>query len=431
MAKEKPKKKTPLSDKEFSAIWTESRTVAEMAARIGDCTRYACSCRASKLRRKGVSLKKFTPGQRRVFHQIGEDDISWYFIIEAGQVASPHKRAPQTVRSLCPPLKIRLSLEDVGLVNEGPRSWGVNAWGYVASKHKKGCDYLHRVINKTPKGMLTDHINGDRLDNRRENLRTVNNRTNSENVKREHHSKCPVRNVHFAHNGGGFTVIVTRKRIGTFLTSREAHEAAVAARAQRTPGAVEERHVYPDELFDRLDQELASRREKLALRRRVDGEARLAAQEHASEREAATLIRRPENYFYYFRRQFEKADLPLDIFPAPFLRRSRRVFRYPADPDALNSLAEKAEEMWNTYLTEKEEARKNRTCTEPDCERKVHAKGLCRKHYMDQWIAARDADVTIPRCHVEGCERAAHCKGLCGPHYGQEHEKTRPPRRGR
>jgi hypothetical protein len=32
---------------------------------------------------------------------------------------------------------------------------------------------MHRLINSTPDGFDTDHINGDTLDNRRENLRTA------------------------------------------------------------------------------------------------------------------------------------------------------------------------------------------------------------------------------------------------------------------
>ena len=40
--------------------------------------------------------------------------------------------------------------------------------------------YLHRFIMNTPKGMSTDHINGDPLDNRTANLRIC---TNAQNVR--------------------------------------------------------------------------------------------------------------------------------------------------------------------------------------------------------------------------------------------------------
>lgn len=41
--------------------------------------------------------------------------------------------------------------------------------------------FLHRIINATPAGKFTDHINGNKLDNRRSNLRTVNKAQNSTN----------------------------------------------------------------------------------------------------------------------------------------------------------------------------------------------------------------------------------------------------------
>lgn len=67
--------------------------------------------------------------------------------------------------------------------------WQVDTDGYavrhvLAREGKKGSKIrMHRAINKTPTGLLTDHINGNRLDNRKENLRNCTTRENTWNSK--------------------------------------------------------------------------------------------------------------------------------------------------------------------------------------------------------------------------------------------------------
>ena len=47
---------------------------------------------------------------------------------------------------------------------------------------KKSVIFMHRQILNTPKGMFTDHISGDGLDNRRSNLRICTHAENNRNV---------------------------------------------------------------------------------------------------------------------------------------------------------------------------------------------------------------------------------------------------------
>jgi hypothetical protein len=53
--------------------------------------------------------------------------------------------------------------------------------GKLEGKYKYKKIYMHKVINQTPKGLETDHINHDKLDNRRCNLRSVTKSQNNRN----------------------------------------------------------------------------------------------------------------------------------------------------------------------------------------------------------------------------------------------------------
>ncbi|NLF02336.1 MAG: hypothetical protein GX601_15300 [Anaerolineales bacterium] len=59
---------------------------------------------------------------------------------------------------------------------------------FVITDGKSKCVYLHRFLLDAPPDQRVDHINGDPLDNRRENLRLVTARQNVQNSRCAHHS---------------------------------------------------------------------------------------------------------------------------------------------------------------------------------------------------------------------------------------------------
>jgi len=111
---------------------------------------------------------------------------------------------------------------------------------YVIS-HKVGG--LHRYLLGAPDTLEVDHIDGNGLNNRRENLRLVTRAQNNQNVAVK--GREQLRGVYLAKNNK-WTAMVTHDRkqfhLGTFDTEEEAKEAAREGRAQHLPFANENRH---------------------------------------------------------------------------------------------------------------------------------------------------------------------------------------------
>lgn len=110
--------------------------------------------------------------------------------------------------------------------------WNIGKFGQKKYAYKAKGKLLHRSLVNAPKGMCVDHINGDTLDNRRENLRVCTWAQNSLNRAKHKHA------IHSIYKGVGFEngssprkwsarvhFNGVRKRVGRYATEIEAAKA--------------------------------------------------------------------------------------------------------------------------------------------------------------------------------------------------------------
>ncbi len=89
--------------------------------------------------------------------------------------------------------------------------------------------FMHRVINKTPDGFVTDHINGDPLDNRRSNLRSCTQSQNHMNKLKLSNNTSGYKGVFWHKTAKRWRAQITlnskAKHLGYFGSPEEAHRA--------------------------------------------------------------------------------------------------------------------------------------------------------------------------------------------------------------
>jgi hypothetical protein len=132
---------------------------------------------------------------------------------------------------------------DVWLVEH--RNWSVTVHGYArtaieSDKRPSGTAiFMHRFLIGAPKGTYVDHIDGDKLNNTRANLRLCTMAENQANRSAQSNNKTGYKGVSFCKKTGRYRAQLVNEsriyRIGRFDTAEEAARAYDAV-AKQTAG---------------------------------------------------------------------------------------------------------------------------------------------------------------------------------------------------
>lgn len=115
-------------------------------------------------------------------------------------------------------------VDDVDLEKVAGFKWRMHPGGKAQTTigwrkgEKKSCLLMHQlVIGKAPKGFEIDHINGNKLDNRRSNLRICSHEENMRNRKMNKNNKSGFKGVGFSKRENKWQVYIGVKKAKKFL----------------------------------------------------------------------------------------------------------------------------------------------------------------------------------------------------------------------
>lgn len=125
-------------------------------------------------------------------------------------------------------LDVTIDAEDWSLV-EGKCIY-ILKLGYVVVRKNGITKYLHRVVMSPAQGQEVDHINCNRLDNRKPNLRACSRIENARNLRRERaNNTSGFKGVHYSTANRKWVARICvnfkTKYLGYYSTAEQAHEA--------------------------------------------------------------------------------------------------------------------------------------------------------------------------------------------------------------
>ena len=134
-------------------------------------------------------------------------------------------------------------VDDIDFLRFGLVNWGFDG-RYAATKITVGRKprkiYLHRIILNPPFSFETDHINRDKLDNRRVNLRAVSRQENNINRKTPRNNKSGYKGVCWDSKKRKWLSFVKRNGCNIFFKRFSDKEEAYKARQEFLGGGVYE-----------------------------------------------------------------------------------------------------------------------------------------------------------------------------------------------
>jgi hypothetical protein len=114
-----------------------------------------------------------------------------------------------------------------------PYKWTANKLGYAIRREGESIIFMHRQVTICAEDKEIDHINRNKLDNRKENLREISHRDNLTNIVLHKHNTSGVKGVywHKAKNKWRAYIDVygKRKYLGSYALIEDAKKARVEA----------------------------------------------------------------------------------------------------------------------------------------------------------------------------------------------------------